>query len=147
LRPSPSHPLSPSGGTGEEVSPPPPSASFEQGYREALKQYESGHYQSAILAFRELLSATQENSLSDNCRYWLGECYYSLREFQQAIAQFRKVFSYKNSNKRDAAQLKIGMSYLELRDKTKAREELSRLIEDYPNSQYADRARLLLKGL
>ena len=147
LRPSPSHPLSPSGGTGEEVAPPPPSASFEQGYREALKQYESGHYQSAILAFRELLSATQENSLSDNCRYWLGECYYSLREFQQAIAQFRKVFSYKNSNKRDAAQLKIGMSYLELRDKTKAREELSRLIEDYPNSQYADRARLLLKGL
>ncbi len=145
--PSPSHPLSPSGGTGEEVPPPPPSASFEQGYREALQQYESGHYRSAILAFRELLTAPQENSLSDNCQYWLGECYYSLREFQQAIVEFRKVFSYKDSNKRDAAQLKIGMSYLELRDKTKAREELNRLIEDYPNSQYIDRARVLLKGL
>ena len=128
-------------------SVPPPSASFGQGYREALEWYESGHYQSAILAFQELLTAPKENSLSDNCRYWLGECYYSLREFEQAIVEFRKVLSYRDSNKRDAAQLKIGMSYLELRDKTRALEESNRLIEDYPESQYKDKARELLRRI
>ena len=125
----------------------PPSASFEQGYQEALKQFESRHYQPTILAFRELLTASRENSLSDNCQYWLGECYYSLREFQQAIAEFRKVFSYRDSNKKDAAQLKIGMSYLELRDRAKAREELNRLIEDYPESKYKAKARKLLRRI
>ena len=43
--------------------------------------------------------------------------------------------------------MKIGMSYLELRDKTKAGEALNRLIEDYPESKYKGKAGKLLRRI
>ena len=74
--------------------------------------------------------------LSDNCQYWIGESYYGLRNYNQAIAEFEKVFSFANSNKIDDAQLKLGVCYLRLGDKAQARNEFDRLLSAYPSSEY-----------
>jgi tol-pal system protein YbgF len=121
--------------------------SFAEKYQTALQQYKNRNYRDAMQSFETLLSNDSKNSLSDNCQYWLGECYYGLGNYQQAAVAFEKVFTFSNSNKDDDAQLKLGMCYLKLNDKPKAREELQKLIETYPSSEYVSIARRLLANL
>jgi len=120
---------------------------FKQDYQNALSEYYNRNYKNAINTFQSLLTIDYNNNLSDNCQYWIGECYYGLGNFNQAIVEFTKVFSFNNSNKLDASQLKLGLCYLKLGDKAKAREEFERLISDYPKSEFLDKAEYFLSRL
>jgi len=114
-------------------------------YEKALGEYQSGNYRRALKQFAQLLATNSHHYLSDNCQYWIGECYYGLKQYEQAIEAFRKVFTYRKSNKRDDAQMKLWLCYLRLGDKDKAQEELQKLFTDYPNSEYVAKAKELLK--
>lgn len=111
------------------------------GYDQALSAYNTGRYKQAIDMFSTLLTGNIEASLADNCQYWIGESYYGLRNYAQAIAEFEKVFQYPNSNKADAALLKLGLTYLRLGDKNSARTQFDLLISNHPKSEYVNRAR------
>lgn len=122
-------------------------ASFKAKYDEALQTYNRRHYREAIQMFGNLLQENPNTSLSDNCQYWIGECYYSLGKYDQAIMEFEKVFTFPNSNKEDDAQLKIGMSYMKLGNKQRAKDAFKTLIEKYPNSEYISLAKRFLRQL
>ncbi|MFQ5770123.1 MAG: tetratricopeptide repeat protein [bacterium] len=113
-----------------------PSSEFKSKYQYALNQFNARNYQEALTLFSELLLSDPNNSLSDNCQYWIGESYYGLTNYNQAIAEFEKVFSFPNSNKSDDAQLKLGICYLKLGDSQQARAEFERLISNFPDSEY-----------
>ena len=68
-------------------------------------------------------------------------------KFNQAIVEFTKVFSYSKANKNDDAQLKLGICYLKLGDKQKAKEEFERLLSDYPKSEYVQKVEYYLSQL
>jgi tol-pal system protein YbgF len=119
--------------------------SFTNRYKEALDFYQSKKYHEAIQRFEALLVVDRNHALSDNCQYWIGESYFGLGSYQQAIVAFQKVFSFEKSNKNDAAQLKLGICYMKLGDKEKARTEFQKLIDDYPSSEYNGVARRLIK--
>ena len=53
---------------------------------------------------------------------------------------FEKVFTFPKSNKNPDAQFKLGLCYLRLGDREKAREEFQRLLDVYPKSAYVNRA-------
>ncbi len=112
-----------------------------------MSEYYNRNYKLAIQLFEELLTRNPATSLSDNCRYWIGECYYALGNYNQAIIEFTKVFSYNKSNKMDDAQLKLGLCYWKLGDRERARQEFERLISDYPNSEYVEKAQQFLSKL
>lgn len=118
-----------------------PSPEFMSRYQAALSEYRAKNYQKAMADFNELLLSDPNNTLSDNCQYWIGECYYGSGNYNQAIVEFEKVFSFPNSNKNDDAQLKLGVTYIRLGDRGQAREEFNRLLTNYPNSEYAALAR------
>jgi tol-pal system protein YbgF len=122
--------------TSKPAANPLPFSEFKSRYQSALSQYKSRNYEGAVATFTELLATGSNNSLTDNCQYWIGESYYGLQDYNQAIAEFEKVFSFPDSNKDDDAQLKLGLCYLKLGDKTQARAELERLISLYPGSEY-----------
>ncbi len=124
-----------------------PAGSFRARYEEALSLYNNRHYREAIRKFQALIQENPNNSLSDNCQYWIGECYYSLGKYNQALVEFQKVFTFPNSNKEDDAQLKIGMTYLRLGDKARAKEAFKTLIENYPKSEYVPIAKRYLNQL
>lgn len=126
--------VNPSGGFSQ------PSPEFRARYQAALNEYKAKNYQNALSDFNELLLSDPNNTLSDNCQYWIGECYYGLGNYNQAIVEFEKVFSFPNSNKNDDAQLKLGVTYLRLGDRDQAREEFNRLLTNYPNSEYTSLA-------
>ena len=120
---------------------------FKQDYQSALSEYYNRNYKGAIQMFKDLLARDATNSLSDNCRYWIGECYYGLSDYNQAIIEFTKVFSFTNPNKADASQLKLGLCYWRLGDRDRARQEFERLISDYPESEFIAKAQEFIAKL
>lgn len=122
-------------------------ANFEEGYRKALEKFNQKDYREAISMFNALLQKSRDNSLSDNCQYWIGEAYYALKDYQQAIIEFEKVLTFTSTNKDDDSQLKLGLCYIHLEDKESAKRELTRLLSKYPNSEFTELSRKLLEGL
>ncbi|MBN1560746.1 tetratricopeptide repeat protein [candidate division KSB1 bacterium] len=122
-------------------------STFKSRYDEALRLYYNRRYNEAIVAFDQLLASGETNSLSDNCQYWKGECYYGLGNYGQAILEFQKVFSFPNSNKFDDAQLKLGLCYMQMNNYERARIEFDKLLREYPSSEYASRAQSYLGQL
>lgn len=120
---------------------------LREDYQNALSEYYNRNYKLAIQLFEELLTRNPATSLSDNCRYWIGESYYGLGNYNQAIIEFTKVFSFNRSNKMDDSQLKLGLCYWKLGDRERARQEFERLISDYPNSEYVEKAQQYLSKL
>jgi tol-pal system protein YbgF len=117
---------------------------YESRYAEARAAFEDRNYELALQLFQSLLSASTRHSLSDNAQYWIGECHYALKQYDAAIIDFEKVFTYPNSNKNDDAQFKLGVCYLRKGDRAKATEEFERLINNFPNSEYVQRANDLM---
>lgn len=125
----------------------PTSSSFKDQYQVGLSEYRARRYRAAINKFEQLLATNPNNTLADNCQYWIGESYYGLGEYTKAIAAFEKVFSFNNSNKNDDAQLKLGMCYWRLNETNRAKEEFERLLSHYPDSEYVSIARKYLNKL
>jgi tol-pal system protein YbgF len=120
---------------------------YEADYQNALNAFNKKEYTKAASTFKSLVEADRKHKLADNAQYWLGECYYAQKQFESALAEFQKVFTYPNSNKADAAQLKIGLCWLQLGKKDEAREQLVRLLSTYPSSEYVPRARTILEDI
>ncbi len=120
---------------------------FSRRYQIALSHYYTRKYREGIRLFSDLLAIDMNNNLSDNCQYWIGECYYAQRNYKKAVIEFEKVFTFSKSNKDDDAQLKLGLCYLNLRDTERTRSELNRLLTNYPKSEYIEKAKSLLSGL
>ncbi|MFQ5636378.1 MAG: tol-pal system YbgF family protein [bacterium] len=120
---------------------------YELSYQTALNDVYGRNYRTAITKFRSLLKLSDSANLADNCQYWIGECYYAMKNYETAIAEFEKVFAFENNNKADDAQFMIGMSYLKSGDQSLAQMELSTLLSFYEKSEYATRAERQLLDL
>jgi len=120
------------------------SAEYRSAYEKAMSLYNRHNYREALASFANLLAMDDKNSLADNAQYWIGECYYALGNYNQAVAEFQKVLSFTRSNKSDAALLKLGLCYIRLGDRTQARSELEQLIANFPRSEYVGKARNFL---
>ncbi len=110
-------------------------------YQQAFKLLQATDYHGAAKEFSRFLRAFPNSALAANSQYWLGECYYGQRRFQEAIDEFERVFAfYPSSNKVPASLLKIGYSHLELRQPSIARSVFQQLVRTYPQSQAAIKA-------
>ena len=91
--------------------------------------------------FQDFSVHSRTPPLAANSQYWLGECYYGQRRFQEAIDEFERVFAfYPSSNKVPASLLKIGYSHLELRQPSMARSVFQQLVRTHPQSPEAIKA-------
>jgi len=138
----------------EEYTPPttpapsgPMTGNVQTTYNTALDNYYNRDYEKAIGKFTQIISQHSRSTLADNAQYWLAECYYGLEDYQRAIEEFRKVFSYADTEKDDDAQLKLGFCYANTGDATQAVAELRKLLNLYPDSEFADVARSRIEAL
>ncbi|RJP73086.1 MAG: hypothetical protein C4524_15345 [Candidatus Zixiibacteriota bacterium] len=133
--------------TEAPAAAPPAAGDFRARYDAALALFHEKKFTRSAQAFRALLEADRGHDLSDNCQFWLGECYYALRQYEAARAEFEKVFIFPWSNKLDAAQYKLALCHLQLERYDEARTEFNRLLTVYPASEYLDLARAHLAKL
>ncbi|NQV42001.1 MAG: tetratricopeptide repeat protein [Candidatus Marinimicrobia bacterium] len=117
---------------------------YKQHYIDALSAYQNGDFMGAIDAFEMLIANDSQNDFADNAQYWIGESYYALDEYSKAIEAFRKVIQYTDTNKADAAQFKIGYSYLNSGDKARGYDELERLLDMFPESSLREKVKQIL---
>ena len=112
-----------------------------EAYQQAFNLLRARKYVAAARKFSGFLRTFPESPLAANSQYWLGECYYGQRRFQEAIDEFERVFAlYPSSNKVPASLLKIGYSHLELQQPTMARSVFQQVVRAYPQSPEAIKA-------
>ena len=110
-------------------------------YRRALTSYADHDYESALTQFGQILEAAPSNDYADNAQYWIGECYYGMGRFRQALNEFTKVFSYSKTEKADDAQLQVARSHRALGDRDAALAAFQKLLDQHPSSEYVEDAR------
>lgn len=119
-----------------------------EAYRQAYNDYNSGNYDLALAGFQNYLAQFPDASQADKAQYWIGECYYSKKDFKNAIDAYNKLIkTYPKSDKVSGAKLKIGYSYLNENNNAKAREWLNRVVKEFPGTREADLAKDKLKKI
>ncbi len=105
----------------------------QQAYTMAYNDYLKGNYDLAIDGFKLYRQQFPSSPLADNALYWIGECYYSQRKFDQAIDSFNElILTYPQGDKVPASYLKKGLAFAELGKKDEALATLKLLVAKYP---------------
>jgi len=129
------------------VAPPPPviqkpvSTNARESYKQALTLFNSRNYENAAALFQAALDGGIAEKMKDNCNYWLGECAFGEKKYNEAIEHFQKVFTFKISEKKDDSQLMIGNSYLAMGNKAKAKEAFEKFTKKFPASPFIKRVK------
>ncbi len=112
------------------------SSPFMAEYKSARSYFERFEYQNAIQEFKDLLSRYPNHKMADNCQYWIGECYYGMKDYNTAVIELQKVFAYSETDKHDDAQLMIALSYVKSGQKDRAQVEFENFLNNYSGSEY-----------
>lgn len=146
--PAPGASKSPGDPAREKGSVPGETEAARKEYEEALRLLDRKEHRVAIARFKEFLKKHPKSELADNAQYWIGESHYALKEFDQAILEFDAVRrKYPDGDKVAAALLKQGFAFAELGDRVDARLILQELVDRYPKSEEAVKAKQKLKAL
>jgi tol-pal system protein YbgF len=122
----------------EQIAVTPPKGAADL-YRSALDSFTQENFQGAVLEFEEFVANHPDHDLADNAQYWIGECYYAQKKFEQAVIEFGRVEKYYSAgNKAAAALLKKGLALKELGRDQEARAVLEDVIGKYPASDEAE---------
>jgi tol-pal system protein YbgF len=107
-------------------------------YESARQLYQAGRLTAAAAAFRSFVGKYTRHTYSDNALYWMGECFYDMKNYRPALKLFRRVVEeYPAGNKAPDALLKMAFSYLKLKEKANAKTVLAQLVESFPRSPVA----------
>jgi tol-pal system protein YbgF len=117
-------------------------------YEAAQQQRRVGNYQAAITAFQSFVAQFARSPLAHRAQYWIGDSYYNLRDFKNAIANQQKlVTAYPDSASVPDALLNMASSYIELGDNAAAKKTMDNLVARYPTSEAAEKAKRRLASL
>ena len=117
-------------------------------YQSAYRDYQRGNYDLAIGGFSDFVKQNPNSDLADNAAYWIGECLFSQKKYQEAIAQFDGVVTkFPHSDKVPGALLKKGYAYISLGEKAQGIVQLQYVVHEHPSSQEASLARQRLRQL
>jgi TolA-binding protein len=105
-------------------------------YNSGRSHFESFNYNDCIESMSDVLSTNSNSPLADNAQYWIGESYFGLKQYQKAILEFQKVFSFNATDKYDDAQLMIGLCYVRLGQGETARSTFGEFLQTYEGSEY-----------
>ena len=133
--------------TGTITTPTISPRSSSGGYEGALARFRKRDFQGAVDQFTALLSGGIGSDLSDNCHYWIGESYFGMKKYNDAIQHFEIVVGMPGSDKSDDAQFMIGNSYSSVGKRDEAREAFQKLIAEHPSSPLIKRARAKMNTL
>ncbi len=137
----------PAPGTGEtETTEPSTPQSSETVYYTAYSDYLKKNYPLAIQGFRQFIQLFPQNGLADNSLYWIGECYYSQKMYQEAVNTFTELINnYADGDKIPDAYLKKGFALIEMGKQSEGISVLKGLVSRFPLSEEASLAQQKIK--
>jgi tol-pal system protein YbgF len=135
----------------EDGSAPPPAIRAATGaesaeYDAALELFKGGKYPAAAKAFKTFVEQYPDSALAPNAQFWLGNAWYAQRNCTKAIeAQSFVISRYPQSDKAPDALLAIAACQQELGNGKGATQSWQQLLDKYPGTPAADKARERLK--
>lgn len=124
----------------------PEAVGFEDAYKDAYETLQKGDYKAAREKFQKYLETHPGSKYAENALYWIGDSYYSEKNYEKAIVVYDDVVKkYPDGAKAPAAILKQGMAFSALGDRKSANAIFKKLVERYPKSEQADTAKKKLK--
>jgi tol-pal system protein YbgF len=134
----------------EEETPTRPSAllSPAEVFNMAYSDYRNGNFELAVDGFKMYREQFPESPLVDDSLYWIGECYFSQKKYEDAIVQFNElILNYSRGDKIPAAYLKKGLSLTELGKKEEALSVFRLLVSKFPLEEETKIAQQKIKEL
>jgi len=124
--------------------PPTPDALYMKG----LDTFKAGDMPAAREIFTRFLEQYPQHELAANAHYWVGETHYSEKSYEPAILAFQDVIkNFPTKDKVPAAMLKQAMAFNAINDTKSAKYVLKKLVETFPKSDEATKAKELLRGI
>ncbi len=94
-------------------------------------------YTGAIAAFQQFQKDFPDSTFTPNSHYWLGQLYFAKKQDKEAVKSFAAVVSYKDSNKRADALVKLGDIAARNNNAAQAKKYYQQVVTEYPNSASA----------
>ena len=136
--------ITPTGNLAKVTGVPDP----EELYNEAYSKLSQKDYQGARKDFKRFLELFPQTEYSDNAQFWIGDCFYREKRYEEAILEFEEVIKkFPDGNKLTDALLKQAFSFIAINDVNSAKLLLQKIIDNYPTSAQAEIAKAKLKTL
>jgi len=120
----------------------------DDSYKKAYNLYQKGDVRAAREDFKRFLKAFPKSKYVENAHFWLGECYFSEKKYDEAILEFDEVIKkFPKGNKAPDALYRQGMAFLEMKETTNAKLIFKEVVKRYPKYDQAARARKKLQEL
>jgi len=117
-------------------------------YKQALEVFKAGNTPTAREQFTKFIEQYPEHELAPSARYWIGETFYSEKDYEAAIVTFQDfIKKYPKHSKVPTAMLRQGRAFKAIKDVNSAKYVLKKLRDTYPKSDEAKKARQLLKEI
>lgn len=110
-------------------------------YDSGINNYRRGRYYPAIEYFRKYLNQFPDSYKSENSLYWIGESYFELKQYDNAVSYFKRTLSNGYYHKDQDAMIKTGYSYFMAKNYDLAAREFQSYLDTYPNGKYAVKAK------
>lgn len=115
-------------------------------YDTGIEKFRTGQYADAAATMESYLAHNPDAALVDNAHFWIGESCYALGRYEDAILKYDLVVrKYKKSEKIADCLLKQGMSFMRMGDRETGALILQQLINGYPKTDAAAKAKKIVK--
>lgn len=117
-------------------------------YLKGLDSLKAGDVATARDQFAKFLEQNPKHELAANAHYWIGETHYSEKNYESAILSYQEVIkNFPGKEKVVAAMYKQALAFNAIKDTKSAKFVLKKLIEGFPKSEEAKKAKALLKEI
>lgn len=117
-------------------------------YEVVYAYYKAANYQKVLESSKEFLKKFPDSSRVPNVHYLMGDAYFSQDDFKKSIASYQVIVSkYETSPNVSDAWLNIAACQQQLKDLASAKKTLKLLIQKYPDSKAAKKAKQRLAAL
>jgi len=128
--------------SASRVAVTPGPAEAQQLYDAAYQDLVKGKYDLARQGLQQYLQMQPQGALADNAHYWIGESYYSQKNYDEAMREFALVIDkFADGDKVPSAMLKLAYAQIAKGDTAGGKKNLEALIKRFPRSNEANLAK------
>jgi len=115
-------------------------------YEKAYSSYQQGDFKNARKLFEEYIEKFPKGKWIGQAYFWIGESYFKEKKYEEAILSYQKLIELRGWHPlKPTAMFKQAQAFKALGDIEAYKILLKKVINQYPNSKEAEKAKKLLK--
>lgn len=114
-------------------------------YDEVIELYFRGDTDGSLAGFQNFLEKYPNHARAYNAKYFIGECYYHMAQYQKAIPMFEEIVLLERGKRPDAMMM-LGNCYEKTAEMEKAISNWQNLVNKFPNNNLTKLARYKIES-